>query len=111
MVPKLTYFSANKTILTLVILQRTLRNTGNSKVVENIRAIHSSSALASFYKLLLLMEQKRKQLSHAEIWDDSALLQSWDDALTEYKVFNNPLDHALSLLRLNIALSWHTCAR
>lgn len=33
------------------------------------------------------MERNRKQLSQAEVWDDSALLQSWDDALTEYKVF------------------------
>jgi hypothetical protein len=24
--------------------------------------------------------------SHEEIWDDSALLNSWDDALAEYKV-------------------------
>jgi len=26
--------------------------------------------------------------SHEEIWDDSALLSSWDDALAEYKVGN-----------------------
>lgn len=32
------------------------------------------------------MAKKKKQLSHAEVWDDSALLQSWDDALEEYKV-------------------------
>ena len=76
-----------------------------------MRAIHFSSALASSHKPLLVMGQKRKQLSHAEVWDDSALLQSWDDALTEYKVFNNPSYHALFLLRLNIALSWHTRAR
>lgn len=25
-------------------------------------------------------------LSHDEIWDDSALIQSWDDALEEYQV-------------------------
>lgn len=29
---------------------------------------------------------KRKELSEAEIWDDSALLRSWDEALEEYKV-------------------------
>jgi len=29
---------------------------------------------------------KRKELSQAEVWDDSALLQSWDEALEEYKV-------------------------
>lgn len=27
-----------------------------------------------------------EDLSHAEIWDDSALLRSWDDALAEYEV-------------------------
>ena len=32
------------------------------------------------------MGKKRKNLSQAEIWDDSALVQSWDDALEEYKV-------------------------
>lgn len=32
------------------------------------------------------MGRKRKQLSQAEVWDDTALLQSWDDALAEYKV-------------------------
>ncbi|MCJ1336816.1 hypothetical protein MMC09_002094 [Bachmanniomyces sp. S44760] len=31
------------------------------------------------------MAKKKKALSQAEIWDDSALIQSWDDALTEYK--------------------------
>lgn len=25
-------------------------------------------------------------ISHAEIWDDSALVDSWNDALEEYKV-------------------------
>ena len=32
------------------------------------------------------MAKKKKALSEAEIWDDSALLQSWDEALAEYKV-------------------------
>ena len=32
------------------------------------------------------MGEKRKHLSQEEVWDDSALLQSWDDALAEYKV-------------------------
>ena len=31
-------------------------------------------------------KKKKKQLTQAEIWDDSALLQSWDEALEEYKV-------------------------
>ena len=32
------------------------------------------------------MAKKKKSLSQAQIWDDSALLQSWDEALEEYKV-------------------------
>ena len=43
-----------------------------------------------FYPILNLtalgMGKKKKQLSQAEIWDDSALIQSWDDALEEYRV-------------------------
>ncbi|KAK0514208.1 hypothetical protein JMJ35_002825 [Cladonia borealis] len=35
------------------------------------------------------MGKKRKQLSHAEIWDDSALVQSWDEALAEYKLYHS----------------------
>ncbi|MCJ1369454.1 hypothetical protein MMC20_000665 [Loxospora ochrophaea] len=35
------------------------------------------------------MGRKRKQLTQAEIWDDSALLQSWDDALAEYKLYHS----------------------
>lgn len=34
----------------------------------------------------LTMGKKRKELSQAEIWDDTALVQSWEDALDEYKV-------------------------
>lgn len=32
------------------------------------------------------MGKKRKQLSHAEIWDDSALVDCWNSALEEYQV-------------------------
>ncbi|CRG85470.1 hypothetical protein PISL3812_02526 [Talaromyces islandicus] len=28
-------------------------------------------------------------LSHEEIWDDSALVRSWDDAVEEYKVYHS----------------------
>lgn len=49
-----------------------------------------SAARAVTPDLLVLyrstMGKKRKQLSQAEIWDDSALLDSWNEALAEYKV-------------------------
>lgn len=38
------------------------------------------------------MGKKRKHLSHEEIWDDSALVDSWDLALQEYQVSNHDLD-------------------
>lgn len=31
-------------------------------------------------------KRKREQLTQDEIWDDSALLKSWQDALDEYQV-------------------------
>jgi hypothetical protein len=31
-------------------------------------------------------KRRREQLSQEEIWDDSALLKSWQDALDEYQV-------------------------
>jgi hypothetical protein len=36
---------------------------------------------------------KGDNLSHEEVWDDSALQNSWDDALAEYKVWHNTLFH------------------
>ena len=40
------------------------------------------------------MGKKRKELSQAEIWDDSALIESWDSALEEYKarLFTSRID-------------------
>ncbi|KAL8767670.1 MAG: hypothetical protein Q9194_005923 [Teloschistes cf. exilis] len=35
------------------------------------------------------MGKKRKQLSHEEIWDDSALLDSWEAALQEYQFYHS----------------------
>ncbi|MCJ1280494.1 hypothetical protein MMC21_008323 [Puttea exsequens] len=35
------------------------------------------------------MPPKEQSLSQAEIWDDSALLQSWSDALAEYKLYHS----------------------
>lgn len=30
--------------------------------------------------------KRSKDLTHEEIWDDSALVRSWDDAVEEYQV-------------------------
>ncbi|MCJ1481615.1 hypothetical protein MMC06_001774 [Schaereria dolodes] len=35
------------------------------------------------------MGKKGQPLSPAEIWDDSALIRSWDDALEEYKLYHS----------------------
>jgi hypothetical protein len=32
------------------------------------------------------MSGKEVALSHEEVWDDSALIDSWNEALAEYKV-------------------------
>jgi hypothetical protein len=32
------------------------------------------------------MASEEQELTHNEIWDDSALINSWDEALEEYKV-------------------------
>ncbi|KLJ10149.1 hypothetical protein EMPG_14462 [Blastomyces silverae] len=32
---------------------------------------------------------KKKPLTQEEIWDDSALIQSWDDAVEEYKLYHS----------------------
>ncbi|SLM40898.1 Survival motor neuron [Lasallia pustulata] len=34
-------------------------------------------------------KKKKQQVSQAEIWDDSALIRSWDDALAEYKLYHS----------------------
>ena len=36
-------------------------------------------------------KQQKGELSQAEIWDDSALVQSWDNALEEYRVSESAL--------------------
>ena len=33
-----------------------------------------------------IMGKKRKELSHEEIWDDSGLLDAWNESYEEYKV-------------------------
>jgi hypothetical protein len=35
------------------------------------------------------MPAKEENLSHEEIWDDSALVDSWNDALEEYKRYHS----------------------
>ncbi|KAK1772637.1 putative smn family protein smn1 protein [Phialemonium atrogriseum] len=35
------------------------------------------------------MEPRRDELTHDDIWDDSALIDSWNDALEEYKKYHS----------------------
>ena len=46
----------------------------------------SRGVLTLTVDLVIAMGKKRKILSQEEIWDDSALIESWDEALAEYKV-------------------------
>jgi len=34
------------------------------------------------------MENQNQELSHDDIWDDSMLVDSWNEALAEYKVIS-----------------------
>jgi hypothetical protein len=36
------------------------------------------------------MEAGKENLTHEEIWDDRALVNSWNDALEEYKASKRP---------------------
>ena len=54
------------------------------RIVSN-NPLKFNTRLSSQVKLPI-MERIQKKLSHAEVWDDSALQKSWDDALSEYKV-------------------------
>lgn len=54
------------------------------------------------------MSVKQENLSHEEVWDDSALIDSWNEALQEYKVGLSIL-FAVPLLTIgrNITVSTH----
>jgi hypothetical protein len=39
-----------------------------------------------------------ENLSHSEMWDDSALVDSWNEALEEYKVTEPPFHQATQLI-------------
>ena len=54
------------------------------------------------------MGKKRKPLSHAEIWDDSYLVQSWDEALAEYKVLQNTTLDVIYLLIRRSSITAYT---
>ncbi|KAF2864027.1 hypothetical protein K470DRAFT_267523 [Piedraia hortae CBS 480.64] len=41
-----------------------------------------------------------KELSHEEVWDDSALIESWNEALAEYKKY-----HSLAVKGEGVTLS------
>ena len=50
-------------------------------------------------------KKQKRELSQAEIWDDSALVQSWDDALAEYKV-NKSVSSTRT--KLTVAQKYHS---
>jgi hypothetical protein len=43
------------------------------------------------------MVGQEDDLTHEEIWDDSALIDSWNDALAEYKVSLHKAFHVVSV--------------
>ena len=51
----------------------------------NLTCIHESFAL-NWAPPIMTPANKSKALTQEEVWDDSALIRSWDEALEEYKV-------------------------
>lgn len=37
------------------------------------------------------VDEESRELTHEEIWDDSALIEAWDAAMDEYRVCQNPI--------------------
>lgn len=53
------------------------------------------------------MSEEEKVVTHEDIWDDSALVNSWNEALEEYKV--SRIAAVLLLASISCALSRTTC--
>lgn len=53
------------------------------------------------------MSEEEKVVTHEDIWDDSALVNSWNEALEEYKV--SRIAAVLLLASISCALSRMTC--
>jgi hypothetical protein len=51
--------------------------------------------------------KRAKDLTHEEIWDDSALVRSWDDAVEEYQVRPVKISSRDRYLMLMVALPQH----
>ena len=47
-------------------------------------------------------------MSHAEIWDDSALVESWNEALEEYKVYLHLTCYIYSHSNINLSQHYHS---
>lgn len=51
-----------------------------------VQGVGRTEILESRYTLINAMASSENLLTHDEIWDDSALVNAWDEALQEYKV-------------------------
>ncbi|KFH48205.1 Survival motor neuron-like protein-like protein [Hapsidospora chrysogenum ATCC 11550] len=51
------------------------------------------------------MDERNEELSHEEVWDDSALIESWNQALDEYKKYHSIHAKGGSLQDLEKAVS------
>jgi len=58
---------------------------GSSPTFEFVRLSKPNQATSSENR----MAPSNKNISHGEIWDDSALVDSWNDALEEYKKYHS----------------------
>ncbi|KAJ5787352.1 Survival motor neuron [Penicillium paradoxum] len=51
--------------------------------------LHLSYSFFNFRWATPMGKNKNTSLTHAQIWDDSALVQSWDDAVEEYELYHS----------------------
>lgn len=83
--------AGNKRRLAELFFFADLRQGGQPPQPSHSHRPAASQALSSLCDALIFRESamgkfKNDSLSHEEIWDDSALVRSWDEAVEEYQV-------------------------
>ena len=80
-------FFSNSPGRTLEAVRR--RNTVRLGVLPSSTSVLLSTSVWPGYDDMTKSKKSSKPLTHEEIWDDSALVRSWDEAVEEYKVREN----------------------
>ncbi|KAF7554408.1 hypothetical protein G7046_g6829 [Stylonectria norvegica] len=73
--------------------------------LEQHRAVAASSyqnLQIQIFDISPVMAEKQNDLMHEEVWDDSALIDSWNEALDEYKKYHSIHAKGGSIQDLNV---------